>query len=154
MSSMSAAPPASLVSRASSRDVSLVHLYLLRAAYLLLFVGLSTSVWPALLHHESWPLTLSPWRGIGTSLIAALPILAIFGLRYPLKMLPLLIYEMTWKTIWLAAVALPVWMSHGPMDDALWATTQACLMVLPFYLIIPWRYVFAHFVQQSGDRWK
>ncbi len=151
MASILAAVPAP---RAASRDVSLLHLYLLRGAYLLLVVGLSTSVWPALLHHQPWALTLSPWRGIGTSLIAALPILAIFGLRYPLKMLPLLIYEVTWKTIWLVAVALPVWLRHGAIDDDLGATIQACLLVLPFYLIIPWRYVFANFVQQPGDRWK
>ncbi len=142
------------VSGDSTRGVSLVHLYLLRAAYLLLVVGLGTSVWPALIHHETWPLTLSPWRGVGTSLIAALPILAIFGLRYPLKMLPLLIYEVTWKTIWLIAVALPVWLNHGPVDGDLAATIQACLMILPFYLIIPWRYVLANFVLQPGDRWK
>jgi hypothetical protein len=134
--------------------VSLVHLYLLRAAYLLLVVGLSTSVWPAIFAHTSWPLTLSPWRGVGTSMIAALPLLALVGLRYPLKMLPLLIYEVTWKTIWLIAVALPVWLHHGAIDDELAATIQACLMILPFYLIIPWRYVFKTFVQQPGDRWK
>ena len=151
MASISATVPAS---RASANDVSLVHLYLLRAAYLLLVVGLATSVWPALLAHTAWPLTLSPWRGVGTSMIAALPLLALFGLRYPLTMLPLLIYEITWKTIWLIAVALPVWLSHGVFDDALAATTQACLMILPFYLIIPWRYVFKTFVRQPGDRWK
>ena len=151
MSSISATIPAS---RTSSRDVTLVHLYLLRAAYLLLVVGLGTSVWPALIHHEPWALTLGPWRAVGTSLIAALPILALFGLRHPLKMLPLLIYEVTWKTIWLIAVALPVWLSHGAIDDDFAATIQACLMVVPFYFIIPWRYVFATFVQQAGDRWK
>ena len=151
MSSIAAAMPASGTSR---REVTLVHLYLLRAAYLLLVVGLGTSVWPALIHHEPWALTLSPWRGVGTSMIAALPILAVFGLRYPLRMLPLLIYEVAWKTIWLAAVALPVWMSHGAIDDDFAATIQACLMILPFYLIIPWRYVFANFVQQAGDRWR
>jgi len=69
-------------------------------------------------------------------------------------MLPLLIYEVTWKTIWLIAVALPVWRSHGAIDDDLAATIEACLMAMPFYLIIPWRYVFANFVQQPGDRWK
>jgi hypothetical protein len=141
-------------SRNSTEEVSVVHLYLLRAAYLLLVVGLGTSVWPALFHHEAWPLTLSPWRGVGTSMIAALPILAVFGLRYPLKMLPLLFFEVTWKTIWLIAVAFPVWLHHAPIDDELAATIQACLMVLPFYLIIPWRYVGVNFIQQSGDRWR
>ena len=151
MSSISAAVR---TTRASTREVSLLYLYLLRAAYLLLVVGLSTSVWPAMLAHSAWPLTLSPWRGVGTSLIAALPILAIFGLRYPLKMLPLLIYEATWKTIWLVTVALPIWIHHGPIDDALAATIQACFIGVAFYLVIPWRYVFATFVQQPGDRWR
>jgi hypothetical protein len=119
-----------------------------------LVVGLGTSVWPALFAHEPWALTLSPWRGVGTSLIAALPILAVFGLRYPLKMLPLLLFELTWKTIWLIAVALPVWMNHGPIDDELAATIQACLIIVPMYFVIPWRYVFSSFVLQPGDRWK
>jgi hypothetical protein len=69
-------------------------------------------------------------------------------------MLPLLIYEVAWKTIWLTAVALPVWLNHGPIDDELAATIQACLLILPFYLIIPWRYVLANFVQEPGDRWR
>ncbi len=151
MFSTAAAVPAS---RASTREVSLFHLYLLRGAYLLLVVGLGTSVWPAMIAHTTWPLTLGPWRSVGNSMIAALPILAVFGLRYPLKMLPLLIYEVAWKTIWLTAVALPVWLNHGPIDDELAATIQACLLILPFYLIIPWRYVLANFVQEPGDRWR
>jgi hypothetical protein len=139
---------------ASTHEVSLLYLYLLRAAYLILVVGLATSVWPAMIAHETWPLTLGPWRSVGNSLIAALPILAIFGLRYPIKMLPLLIYEATWKSIWLLAVALPIWMSHAPIDDALAATIRACLIGPAFYLVIPWRYAYASFVQQAGDRWK
>ncbi len=151
MASLSAAIPASA---APTREVSLLHLYLLRSAYLLLIIGLGTSVWPAMIAHTTWPLTLSPWRGVGNSLLAALPILAVFGLRYPLKMLPLLIFEATWKSIWLLAVAFPIWITHGPIDDALAATIRACLMGVAFYLVIPWRYVFATFVQQAGDRWK
>jgi hypothetical protein len=134
--------------------VSLGYLYALRAAYLLLVVGLATSVWPALIAETTWPLTLSPWRGVGNSLIAALPLLAVFGLRYPLKMLPLLIYEATWKSIWLLAVALPIWLHHDTVDDALAATIRACLMGVAFYLVIPWRYVISNFFQQTGDRWR
>jgi hypothetical protein len=104
--------------------VSLFGLYRLRAAYALLVVGLGTSVWPALFHHESWPLTLSPWNGIGTSTVAALPLLSLLGLRYPLKMLPLLFFEITWKTIWLLFVALPLWTSHAVIDAA-WRTRFA-----------------------------
>jgi hypothetical protein len=141
------------VAAASRPAVSLVSLYLLRAAYLLLIVGLGTSVWPALLRHEPWALTLSPWNGVGTSLIAALPVLALLGLRYPLKMLPLLFFEITWKVIWLAAVALPLWTSHRPIADDVQQTIAACVMVVVFPFLMPWRFIFRTFAREPGDRW-
>jgi hypothetical protein len=137
----------------SSPDVSLIHLYLLRAGYLLLAVGLGLTVWPALIQRVAWIPTLCPWNGIGNSLLAALSLLALVGLRYPLKMLPLLLFELTWKSIWLSSVALPVWTTHGPIGADMQQTIQACLMAVIFPLIIPWRYVFATFAQQAGDRW-
>jgi hypothetical protein len=142
------------VSGASRPDVSLLHLYLLRAAYLLLVVGLGLSVWPPLIQHAPWALTLCPWNGVGNSLLAALSLLAIVGLRYPLKMLPLLLFETTWKSIWLLGVALPMWATHSPIDADMAQTIQACLMAIIFPVVIPWRYVFATFARQAGDRWK
>jgi hypothetical protein len=151
MSSMSASVPASV---ASTPEVSLFQLYLVRAAYLLLVLGLGSSIWPAMLHHTPWALTLSPWEGVGNSMLAALSLLAVLGLRYPLKMLPLLFFEVTWKAIWLIAVALPLWTAHSQIDDNMAQTIQACLMAIIFPIVIPWRYVFANYVQQAGDRWK
>jgi hypothetical protein len=139
---------------ASRPDVSLVQLYLLRAAYLLLVVGLGLSVWPPLIRREPWALTLCPWNGVGNSLLAALSVLAILGLRYPLKMLPLLLFEVTWKSIWLLGVALPTWTTHSPIDADMAQTIQACFMAIVFPIVIPWRYVFASFAQHAGDRWK
>lgn len=148
---MSAPANTSVVSKP---EISLVQLYLLRVAYLLLVVGLGSAVWPALFHHESWPLTLSPWNGIGTSMLCALSLLALLGIRKPLAMLPLLVFETTWKVIWLTAVALPLWTSHTHIDDVVVQTIQACLMVVIFPLVIPWRYVFANFVAGPADRWR
>jgi hypothetical protein len=69
-------------------------------------------------------------------------------------MLPLLFFEVTWKAIWLIVVALPLWITHSPVDGDMAQTIQACLMGAIFLIVIPWRYVFANFVQQAGDRWK
>jgi hypothetical protein len=148
---MSAPVPPSV---ASPPEVSLFQLYLLRAAYLLLVVGLGLTVWPALIQHAPWALTLCPWNGVGNSLLAALSLLAILGLRYPLKMLPLLFFELTWKSIWLLGVALPMWTTHSQIDADMAQTIQACLMGIIFPIVIPWRYVFANFARQAGDRWK
>lgn len=147
MSSISASFP---VSVASKPEVSLFQLYLLRAAYLLLVVGLGLTVWPAMFHHAPWTL----FHGVVDSVLTAVSLLAVIGLRYPLKMLPLLFFELAWKAIWLSVVALPLWTSHSPIDADTADTIQACLMGVIFPIVIPWRYVFTHFVRESGDRWK
>jgi hypothetical protein len=102
-----------------------------------------------MVHHGPWTL----WHGVGDSVLTAISVLAILGLRYPLKMLPLLFFELTWKSIWLIAIALPLWMAHQ-IDADTADTIQACLMGVIFLIVIPWRYVFANYVRQPGDRWK
>ena len=72
-------------------EISLTRLYVLRATYLLLIVGLGAIILPSLLSHE--PMA----RGVIPSLLGALWALAFVGLRYPLQMLPLLMFEFVWK---------------------------------------------------------
>jgi hypothetical protein len=131
-------------------EISLFRLYLLRALYLLIVVGLGLVVWPGVIHHEK------PWElmeGVVACMLAAFSALSLLGLRYPLQMLPLLLWELVWKSIWLIVVALPLW-SAGQMDEATWATASACLLVVIIPFVIPWRYVFAHYAKKRGDRWR
>jgi hypothetical protein len=149
MATISSSSP--VLTRAASRaEVSLFRLYLLRAAYLLLVVGLGLMVWPSMIHHPPWTL----WQGVGKSILTAVSLLAVLGLRYPLKMLPLLFFELIWKSIWLITVPLPLWLNHNQIDADTASTVQACLWGVIFPIVIPWRYVFANFARQPGDRWK
>lgn len=130
-------------------EVSVFRLYLMRAMYLLMAVGLGFTIWPQILNHPTpWPL----WHGVGCSLLAAVSALAVLGLRYPLQMLPVLLFELVWKAIWLFAVALPLW-SAGLMDADNWGTVQDCLMGVILLFIIPWPYLLANYVLKRGDRW-
>ena len=131
-------------------DVSIFRLYLLRATYLLISLGLAFTIWPQIISH---PKTWSLWHGVGCSLLGAVSILAFLGIRYPLKMLPVLFFELIWKSIWLIAVALPLW-SADQMDPENLETAQNCLMGIIVPLVIPWPYVWAHYVKLRGDRWK
>jgi hypothetical protein len=92
-------------------EVSLVRLYVLRATYLLLVVGLGAMIVPVLFSHEAMA------RGVIPSLLGAVWLLAFVGLRYPLQMLPLLMFEFGWKTIWLIAFGLPQWSSGKTPAD-------------------------------------
>lgn len=130
-------------------SVPLWRLYTLRAAYLLLVVGLGLTVWPTLLQHSpTWPLMNS----VVVAMLCSLSALSVLGLRYPLQMIPLLLFEILWKALWLGFVALPLALEDR--IDARTATTVGeCLVVVLFLFLIPWRYVFDRYIGRRGDRW-
>jgi hypothetical protein len=134
----------------STNEVSLFRLYALRALYLFIVVGLGTQIWPDLFSPgRRWDLS----QGIIWCVLAAFWSLCLLGLRYPLKMLPVLFWEIIWKTLWLGLVALPQWLA-GHVDEAIVPNTYACLIVVLVYAAVPWPYVFAHYVKAPGDRWR
>jgi hypothetical protein len=134
----------------NQNQVSVFRLNLLRAMYLLIVVGLGIMVWPGVIHH------VKPWelkQGVVVCMLAAFSALSVLGLRYPLQMLPLLMWEMVWKVIWLSVVAWPLW-SAGTIDEATASTAAECLMVVLIPFVIPWRYVFSHYIQKPADQWR
>ena len=139
-----------MASSATIPDVSLFRLYALRAAYLLMAVGLGMYIWPVVIHHTN---ELAATEGVRFGLLAGLGATAVLGLRYPLQMLPLLLFELVWKAIYLIAFAMPLW-SADQINAVVSEDIKACLMVVIFIPLIPWRYVFAHYVLKHGDRWK
>lgn len=133
---------------AGAAEVSLTRLYVLRAAYLFLVVGLGAMIVPVLVSHE--PLA----RGVIPSLLGAVWLLAFVGLKYPLEMLPLLMFEFVWKAIWMLVFGLPQ-LSSGQLpptfaEDFLNITVGVILMPL----VIPWGYVWRHYVKRPGARWR
>lgn len=137
-------------SSATKREVSLFRLYTLRVAYFVMAAGLGAFIWPTVIHHTN---EVALTRGIQIALLAGLGASAALGLRYPVQMLPILLFELTWKAIYLIAFALPLWSAHQ-INAATAEDIKAVLMVVIFLPLIPWRYVFAHYVLKHGDRWK
>jgi len=128
-------------------ETSLFRLYLMRFLYLLNFVFLGLDVWPSIIHHEgAW----DPVKGVAFSFWAALSTLSALGLRYPLKMLPLLLIQLLYKLIWLLAIALPMW----PAVRSTGLTKAMVGGILADLVVIPWSYVLANYVRQPGDRWR
>ena len=131
-------------------EVSKPRLYLLRAIYLLIFVGQGTIQWPLLISRGA---AVPFWHGIGSTMLGAMALLCALGIRYPLQMLPLLFFELAWKAIGVVAVLLPKW-SAGQIDPATAESAPSILMGIIVPLIIPWRYVVANYVKKPGDRWR
>lgn len=134
---------------AAHSEVSTVRLYVLRATYLLVFLGLAMQIWPLLLTTTQ---NYQHMRSVVHCLLAAVSLLALLGIRYPLKMLPVLFFELIWKVIWFIAVALPIYRT-GTVDAATRATVFDCIPTIILLLVMPWGYVWRTYVTASGDRW-
>jgi hypothetical protein len=130
--------------------VPLWRLNLLRVGYLFVAGGIFATQWPTVIQHDpSWPLM----EGVKTSMLAAVSVLALLGLRYPLQMVPILLFEVTWKVIWGAAVAVPLW-TAGQLDPATQQVAADCLPVVIVLAVLPWRHLIAQYVMKPGDRWR
>lgn len=131
-------------------QVSPIRLLMMRLMYLLMAVGLGLTIWPLIVSHGS---DLPRMNGVAIALLGTVGLLALLGLRYPLQMLPLLLFELTWKAIWLVAFALPRWLD-GTLDAGMRSSVFDTSLGAVLILVIPWRHVWANYAAKPGEPWK
>ncbi len=131
-------------------EVSTFRLYLLRAGYLVIAVGLVVMIWPGIIHP---PENLPHMNSVVRSVLGAVSLLAVLGIRYPLKMLPLLFFELLWKSIWVLAFGLRLWSANKLGPDAKGTLNDCIFGIILVLLVTPWGYVFRYYLKAPGDRW-
>jgi hypothetical protein len=116
----------------------------MRFLFLLNGVVLGSDVWPAIIHRaKPW----DPLHGVAFSFWAALSLLSLLGLRFPVRMLPLLLLQLCYKSIWLIGIAYPLW-SGDHWDPVAAEVLKACAIgAILDLIVIPWPYVFENYVK-------
>ena len=122
--------------RPAAPGLSRTRLHLLRAGYLFVGVGLAVVKWPLLPGVAELPL----YEGVVLCMLTAMSLLALLGLRHPVALLPVLVFESLWKLLWLGLVALPRALS-GRLDAATTEMLVNCSLVVVVLAVIPWGYV-------------
>ncbi|MCV2490968.1 hypothetical protein OF117_16560 [Geodermatophilus sp. YIM 151500] len=136
--------------RGVSEDLPLWRLNLMRIGYAVMGIGLAVVRWPDVIAYDrSMPL----YEGVVAVLLTAMSVLAFLGLRYPVRLLPILLFESLWKLIWLSVVALPAGLA-GAVDAAMSEIIVNCSLVVIILAVVPWRYVRARYVTAQGERWR
>ena len=123
-----------------------INIYLLRLLFLLVVVFVGSDSWSAILKHEG------PWNHVRAAALcmwATYALLSIFGLFHPLKWLPLVIFEIIYKIIWLAVVAYPLWSANQLAGSPAEEMTHAFLWVILPIVAMPWGYAFRTYVWPS-----
>lgn len=132
-------------------EIKPFQIHLLRAFYLLVAVGNALTAIPAVLFPDG---SQANPHTVIQSMLAAFALLAVLGLRYPLRMLPLLLFELLWKLIWVFNFALRMWLDEG-LDAYAVGVLFACMIGLVLTpLVIPWRYVAYYYARSAGDPWR
>ena len=141
--------PTAASAEAVARPVSLFHLYGLRVVFLLMALFLLGSIGPRLL--ETPPTLMT---GAARALFTALGLLAALGVVYPLRMLPIMMFEFTWKALWIAFIGLPLWAAGRLDPDSAQTFFEVGVGVILVPIVMPWGYVWRHYVKGAADRWR
>jgi hypothetical protein len=72
--------------------------------------GLMMTIWPDIIFRGDYN---AHSDSVILSLLGALSLLIVLGIFYPIKMLPLLLFEFLWKLIWVVGFALPMAIVDG-----------------------------------------
>jgi hypothetical protein len=120
-----------------------INIYLLRVLYFLMFVGVAFEAWKTIITHEG------PWdhtRAVAWCVWAAYPTLSIFGLLRPLRWLPIVIFMIFYKTLWVIVVAYPLWRAGTLVGSPAEEMAHIFVWAPVITIIVPWVYVFKNFV--------
>lgn len=120
------------------------RIWLMRALYFLTFIGLAFETWEYLLFP---PEPIDYMTGVAFSFWAAYATLMGIGIRYPLKMLPLILLQLAYKSIWALTVYPPMKYSGTVTLDAesfFWVCITAVIIDT---LVIPWGYFFKVYIK-------
>jgi hypothetical protein len=144
MASTASAPS---IWKRGDQEVSLARLYAIRAVALLGVYGLFTTVMTLIDHAPDE-------RGMLKAMISGLWVMCLITIRYPLKMIPVLLFELVWKLLWLIFFGIPQWwtgVGSPRLGEDLWSIGAFPIVCI---LVIPWGFVWRHYVKAPGDRWR
>lgn len=129
-------------------EVGKFRLALLRGMYILIVVGLALSIWPGIFTNSG---RVADSHTVVSSFLAAVSILAAVGVFYPLKLLPILFFELIWKSLWLLVFALPMHLGEGLDDYAKGNLFAVIVGIVLTAIAVPWCYVFKCYFKTSWD---
>jgi len=95
-----------------------------------------------------WPVEEPVALGIVGSVYMAFGISSIFGLRSPLKFVPILLLQLCYKSVWFIGVVLPLLVAGRFPSYAIFIAVIFATYIAGDLIAIPFSYIF---VRQSGQ---
>jgi hypothetical protein len=120
-----------------------IQIYMMRTLFTLMFVFVSIDSWSALLGNDAeW----TPMRAAALCMFASYALLSGIGIVRPLKMLPILVFMVLYKSLWLVVVAYPLWAAGTLAGSPSEGMARIFVWVPVAYLAVPWGYFFTTYI--------
>lgn len=120
-----------------------INIYVLRLLFVLIFAFVGTDTWMTILNHTGeWDHV----RAVAFCMWASYSALSFLGIIHPLRMLPLMLFVIGYKTLWLAVVALPLWRAGTLAASPANEMAHVFIWVWVPALAVPWGYVWRTYV--------
>ena len=81
--------------------------------------------------------------GISGSVFVAFALLAVLGIRAPLKFVPILLLQLTYKVVWFIGVIFPLLIAGKLSSDAITTIVIFALTIVGDLIAIPFPHIFA-----------
>ena len=120
-----------------------IQIYILKLFFLLMFVFAAKDAWTELITHKGdW----NPEIAVAWCSIAAYTTLSGLGIFNTLKMLPIMLFMIFYKGLWLFFVAYPLWKNGTLVNSEAQDWTQIFILIIIPIIVMPWKYIFKTFV--------
>lgn len=116
-----------------------INIYLLRLLFTLMFLFLTYDSWTHIFNHTG------PWENANAAawcMWGSYSVISFIGILRPLKMLPIVLFEIVYKIAWLAIVAYPLWVNNELIGSPAEGMTRVFVWVVLPIVAMPWRYFF------------
>ena len=126
-----------------------INIYVMRLFFALMFIFVAKDAWYEIITHKG------PWdsmEAVVWCVWAAYSTLAVFGIFHTLKMLPLMLFMIFYKGIWLAVVAYPLWKIGNLKGSEVEEMTYVFMGIIIPILFMPWKYVFNNYIRITRNK--
>lgn len=128
---------------AKYEGVPRINIYLLRLLFTLMFVFLTYESWSTIVNHTG------PWNGTTAAawcMWGSYSVISFIGIIKPLKMLPIVLFEIVYKVAWLFVVAYPLWIKNELAGSAVEGMAAVYIWVVFPIAAMPWGYFFKTYI--------
>lgn len=120
-----------------------INIYVLRLFFALIFFMMGYSAWTHIFSHKG---TWEPINAVTWCIWAAYAIISIFGIYNTLKMLPILLFVIFYKTLWLIVVAYPLWKTNTLIGSTAEELANIFIWAIIPALFFPWIYFYKNYI--------